>query len=177
MQRKIATKKIENSKGFTLLEVLMGITVFMIGMLGVTALNISSLKSNTFSGNLSEATFLASSRLEILMSMDYDDLDGGTDGNGKIQDFDDDGIDGDDPEDTDEGPFDGVKNFGLDHDTAADADGADENIGKNDIYSVFWNVAEDEPIDNAKILNVIVQWRVKDDIRQIDFNVIRLREL
>ena len=69
------------------------------------------------------------------------------------------------------------ENFGLDDNTAADADGADENIGKNGIYSVFWNVAENEPIDNAKILNVIVQWQVKDDIRQIDFNVIRLREL
>ena len=62
-------------------------------------------------------------------------------------------------------------------DPSADADGFEINIGKNGIYSVFWNVAEDEPIANAKILNVIVQWRVKDDIRQIDFNVIRLREL
>ena len=42
-----------NSRGFSLLEVLIGISVFMIGMLGVTALNISSLKSNTFAGHLS----------------------------------------------------------------------------------------------------------------------------
>ena len=45
-----------NSRGFSLLEVLLGVTVFMIGTLGVTALNISSLKSNAFSGNMETPT-------------------------------------------------------------------------------------------------------------------------
>lgn len=62
-----------NSKGFSLLEVLLGITVFMIGMLGVTALNISSLKSNTFSGNMSEAVIIAGDKLEELMAIDFED--------------------------------------------------------------------------------------------------------
>ncbi len=60
-------------RGFSLIEVLLGITIFMIGMLGVTALNISSLKSNTFSGNLSEATFIAATKIEELMAQDFDD--------------------------------------------------------------------------------------------------------
>ena len=64
-----------NSKGFSLLEVLLGITIFMIGMLGVTALNISSLKSNTFSGNMSEAVIIAGDKLEELMTIAYDDPD------------------------------------------------------------------------------------------------------
>ena len=51
MKRKMCKKLIQDGRGFSLLEVLLGISVFMIGMLGVTALNISSLKSNTFSGN------------------------------------------------------------------------------------------------------------------------------
>ncbi len=51
---------------------LLGITVFMIGMLGVTALNISSLKSNTFSGNMSEAVIIAGDKLEELMALDFD---------------------------------------------------------------------------------------------------------
>jgi type IV pilus assembly protein PilV len=58
-----------NSRGFSLLEVLLGITVFMIGMLGVTALNISSLKSTTFAGNMSEAVIIAGDRLEKLMGI------------------------------------------------------------------------------------------------------------
>ena len=52
-------------RGFSLIEVLLGISVFMIGMLGVTALNISSLKSNTFSGNLSEATLIAATKMTL----------------------------------------------------------------------------------------------------------------
>ena len=63
-----------NSTGFSLLEVLIGISVFMIGMLGVTALNISSMKSNTFSGNLTEATLVAASKLEELMVKPFDPL-------------------------------------------------------------------------------------------------------
>ena len=62
---------VKNRRGFSLLEVLLGITVFMIGMLGVTALNISSLKSNTFSGNLSEAVMIAGDKLEELMAVDF----------------------------------------------------------------------------------------------------------
>ncbi len=175
------TKKIfASSKGFTLLEVLMGVTVFMIGMLGVTALNISALKSNTFAGNMSEATFLGSSRLEALMGMDYDDLDAGADGIGGsqagTQDDDDDGLDDDDPEDTDAPAVDGIPNFGLDNNTTATADGFDEDIGKNSIYSVYWNIAEDEPMADAKTIKVIVQWRMKDEVRQIDFSVVRLSD-
>jgi len=73
MRKKFIHSIVQNTKGFSLLEVLMGVTVFMIGMLGVTALNISSLKSNTFSGNMSEAVIIAGDRLEILMARDFGD--------------------------------------------------------------------------------------------------------
>ena len=83
-----------NSRGFSLLEVLLGITVFMIGMLGVTALNISSLKSNTFSGNMSEAVIIAGDKIEELMALDFDDADFNRYGrdDGTDQDDDDDGL-------------------------------------------------------------------------------------
>ena len=73
MRKKFIHRIVQNTKGFSLLEVLLGVTVFMIGMLGVTALNISSLKSNTFSGNMSEAVIIAGDRLEILMARDFGD--------------------------------------------------------------------------------------------------------
>ena len=108
----------QNSRGFSLIEVLLGISIFMIGMLGVTALNISSLKSNTFSGNLSEATLLAATKIEELMATDFDDIvDGGADGTN--QDVDDDGMDDDDPDDA-AANIDNKPNFGLD-DIGADA--------------------------------------------------------
>jgi type IV pilus assembly protein PilV len=173
------TKHIQktNNRGFSLLEVLLGITIFMIGMLGVTALNISSLKSNTFSGNLSEAAIIAASKIEELMNQDFDDpasqlFDVDDDGsNATDQDVDDDGMDDDDPDDTDAANVDNKPNFGLD-DVGADADYNDQVINENNmIYNVYWNVAENEPItttpQRTKRITVIVEWFVKDQPRRI----------
>jgi Tfp pilus assembly protein PilW len=173
-----------NSRGFSLLEVLLGISVFMIGMLGVTALNISSMKSNTFSGNLSEATVIAAAKLEELMVQDFDDAaflsDVDDDGSRLTdQDVDDDGLDDDDPDDaaTD---VDGKPNFGLDDVGAADAD-YNETVTKNNItYNVYWNVAENEPVtvdpQRTKRITVIVEWFVKEEPRRISMSTIRQKE-
>jgi type IV pilus assembly protein PilV len=160
-----------NSKGFSLLEVLLGITVFMIGMLGVTALNISSLKSNTFSGNLSEAAIVAASKLEELMVTNFEDADlADVDGDGTLQDP------GDVGSDTV-----GGGNFGLDDFGAA----ADHNTSvqlreEGTMYNVYWNVAEDEPITtvppSTKLINVIVEWKIKDKPRRISMSTIRQRD-
>jgi type IV pilus assembly protein PilV len=164
-------KLMKNSRGFSLLEVLLGVTVFMIGMLGVTALNISSLKSNTFSGNMSEATFIAADKLEELLAMDYALIQDGADGDGTDEDllpagvpYFGDGIDDD------------GGNFGLD-DIGADADESETGIGKNGIYDVYWNVAEDEPMPNTKTINVIVRWQIKDVWRQINMQLVRVGDL
>ena len=173
MKRKMCKKLIQDGRGFSLLEVLLGISVFMIGMLGVTALNISSLKSNTFSGNLSEASLIAATKIEELMAMDFDDVlffsDIDDDGNRVTdRDVNDDGID-DNP----------ANNFGLD-DTGADADYEDSGVGKVGMFTVYWNVAENEPISvspqRTKTINVIVEWKVKDEPRQISMDVIRMKE-
>ena len=166
----------KDCRGFSLIEVLLGISIFMIGMLGVTALNISSLKSNTFSGNLSEATLIAATKIEELMATDFDDIiEDPLDNDGNCQDctpivnrdVNDDGID------------DGGNNFGLD-DTGTGADHEETSLGKNGIYTVYWNVAENEPISvspqRTKIINVIVEWYVKDEPRRISMDVIRMKE-
>ena len=173
-----------NSSGFSLLEVLLGISVFMIGMLGVTALNISSMKSNTFSGNLSEATVIAAAKLEELMVQDFDDVaflsDVDDDGNRLTdQDVDDDGLDDDDPDDT-AADVDNKENFGLDDVGAADAD-YNETVTKNNItYNVYWNVAENEPVtvdpQRTKRITVIVEWFVKEVPRRISMSTIRQKE-
>jgi len=185
------------NKGFSLLEVLLGITVFMIGMLGVTALNISSLKTNTFSGNLSEATNVAASKLEELMVKDFDDpaflSDVDNDGNCQDcaafvnQDADNDGVDDDLAA---PGTNDDDTNFGLD-DFGGDADYGPEVVAKNNItYNVYWNVAENEPISidldsnpntptldqRTKIVTVVVEWFVKEEPRRISMSTVLQKE-
>jgi len=174
MYKKILKKMFDNSSGFSLLEVLMGVTVFMIGMLGVTALNISSLKSNTFSGNMSEAVIVAGDRLEELMAVAFVDAAlADTDGDGTSQDVDNDGLDDDHPDDT-ATDIDGKPNFGLD-DTGAAADNSDLGTGKNNMFDVYWNVAVGEPLpEKTKTVNVIVEWSIKDIKRTMNMSTIIL---
>lgn len=65
-------------KGFSLLEVLVGMAVFMIGMLGVIVLFMSAVRMNAFSGNFSEANSLAVRKIEELRESDYDLVVSGT---------------------------------------------------------------------------------------------------
>jgi hypothetical protein len=188
MNEKKSRKFTKGSRGFSLLEVLLGISIFMIGMLGVTALNISSLKSNTFSGNLSEATLIGATKIEEFMAMDFDDIED-IDGDGTGQDdkpLYDDGIDDDDDADTGN-DVDGIANFGLDDlecpqspVTTNEADGCDTTIGKNGIFTVYWNVAVSEPITvsppRTKRINVIVEWYIKDEPRRISMELVRMKE-
>ena len=162
-----------NRRGFSLLEVLLGISVFMIGMLGVTALNISSMKSNSFAGNLSEATSIAAAKIEELMAQDFDDAaflsDTDDDGNRITnQDVNDDGID------------DGGNNFGLDDFGIGEADYTDQVVENNITYNVYWNVAENEPISvtpqRTKVVTVIVEWFVKEEPRRISMSTILQKE-
>lgn len=158
MEKKWRKRVFSNGSGFSLLEVLLGVTIFMIGMLGVTALNISSLKSNTFSGNMSEAVTIAGDKLEEILAMDYNDPSGDLD---------------DSPSPDDDGIL-GLDDIGT---GAGEADHWELGVGKNGIYDVYWNVAEDEPIPNCKIVNVIVRWQIKDVWRQINMSITRVREL
>jgi type II secretory pathway pseudopilin PulG len=160
-----------DSRGFSLIEVLLGISVFMIGMLGVTALNISSLKSNTYSGNLSEATLIGATKLEEIMAMDFDDIaDTDLDGTGK---------DLPPPDGNDDGVDDSGNNFGLD-DIGVAADWSESDLGKNNNYTVYWNVADSEPLtvtpSRTKTVNVIVEWSIKGQPRRVSMSMVRMKE-
>lgn len=137
-----------DAKGFTLVEILVGITIFMFGMLGVVALLTASVRDNAFSGNLSEASMLAASKLEVLMARAYTDsdlVDTDGDGGGGISD-------------ADCGPADGCP-------TAAD--GMNAAQGKNGIYTVYWNIEDNSPMASCKKINVIVRWNDRDNARQM----------
>ena len=174
------TDMLTSDKGFSILEILIGMAIFMFGMLGVAALQISSITSNAFAGNVTEATSLATSKIEELMNLSYDhpgNDDTSGDGNSNVQDANNNNIDEDD-----EGTVvDGILNFGLDHDChsvidagcANDADNYVDNVGRNQNFTVYWNVAEELPLPNCKTINVIVKWNVKGEDLQISIDAVR----
>ena len=66
-------KKKNNNQGFTLLEVLIASSVFAIGFLAVAAMQITANKSTRRAVEVTEATAIASDRMERLMALPYTD--------------------------------------------------------------------------------------------------------
>jgi prepilin-type N-terminal cleavage/methylation domain-containing protein len=135
----------KGQKGFTLLEIMLAVTIFSVGMLAVASMQVTAIRGNYFSGATTDATTLAADRLEKMMNMDYLDPDlNDTDGDGTGEDT---------------APVDGVDddggNFGLD-DTDAAADRSQTDASGT--YTTCWNVAENVPVNNTKTVNVIITW-------------------
>ena len=66
--------------GFTLIEVLIALAVFSIGILAVGSMQFKSTRGSTNARTLTEASIWAQDRVETLMSIPYDDpnlADGG----------------------------------------------------------------------------------------------------
>lgn len=61
----------ESRNGFTLVEVLIALTIFAIGVLGIISLQSITLVSTDTSGNMSLARILASDQLERIAGMPY----------------------------------------------------------------------------------------------------------
>ena len=64
---------LSTKNGFSLIEVLIALVLFAVGMLGVGAMQIGSIKGNSFSQEVTQATVLSQERLEELRKMDFDD--------------------------------------------------------------------------------------------------------
>jgi type IV pilus assembly protein PilV len=65
--------------GFTLLEVLVALLVFSIGILGIAPLFISAPRYNQSSQTMTEAVTLAQSKFEEFKAFQYDDIADGLD--------------------------------------------------------------------------------------------------
>jgi type IV pilus assembly protein PilV len=140
----------KNQNGFTLIELLIALVIFAVGILGMATMQLTSIKGNSKGRFISEASNLASDRIEMFLSTPYmpnncannliDD-----DGDGLVDELDEQVSDGagtnngalgliDMPPNTDVGPV----------------PSADGN------YQIYWNVAADYPVASTKTIRVIV---------------------
>ena len=129
------TFKSDREKGFTLIEVLVAISILCFGLLGVAAMQASAIRGNDLASDLTEATVLASDHMEMLIRTavaDYNDpllLDKDSPPDGK----------------------DGLIAIGADADY--------EQMTPDNRFTINWNVAVDADAANTKTINVIVSWR------------------
>ena len=129
----------KREKGFTLLEVIIAISILTIGILAVASMQIGAIRGNAFAGAVTEGAIWAGDGIEKLMRLSWNDP--------LLQDIDGDGTNG------------------LD-DTGGDSDQPLVTQGK---YTIHCNVADNVVINNTKTVQVIVTWTDHGALRRITF--------
>ncbi len=131
------------NNGFTLIEVLIAMTVFSIGILGLTALQILSIRGTTSSDTAMVAGTIAQMHMEKIINADFFAL-GLTDVNASNN------------HDLDSTVNRDYKNM--------DVDGEAVDLGR---YDLVLNVADYTPIPNTKTIVVLVTWNNGRQIRKL----------
>ena len=128
-------KCILKSTGFTLLEVIIAVSILTVGLLGVASMQISTIRGNNFSDNTTLALNLAQEKMEDLLGkpyMDNDLKDTNTENSNKL-------------------------------DSITDVDFTEQinNIGKiteKGYFRRIWNISDNNPITNNKSITITVTW-------------------
>jgi type IV pilus assembly protein PilV len=66
---------IKRVEGFTLLEVMIALVILAVGLLGLAALQLTAVKSNSFSSEMTYATMKAQQYAEVFKSLPFTDVD------------------------------------------------------------------------------------------------------
>lgn len=140
-------RSVSNQNAFSLIEVLIAMAIFSIGILAVVSLQVSSMNLNASSRRLTEAAALASERMERLLVLPYNH---------------------DDLLDTDDNGDAGLGNIGEE---GNDAD-FQESIG---IYNIFWNIAENQFVNDTKTIRVLVVYENHGEQRQVVLQQVKSR--
>jgi len=142
-------------EGYTLIEILIAIAILAFGLLAVATMQVTAIKTNAIARGISQGLTLGQTKVEELMNLAYSALND-TDLDGTDEDADDDGIDDD------------GGNFGL-NDTGNDSD----NEEPNGRYTIYWNVAVNEPVISSKTIRVIVTWTEKGRNKRIKLDFVK----
>ncbi|MGD9731568.1 MAG: prepilin-type N-terminal cleavage/methylation domain-containing protein [Desulfamplus sp.] len=121
-----------DSKGFTLIEVMIAMAIFAIGILGVAKLQITSTGDNTTSRTMTEGATVAVGELEKSINYAYDKNKDDTDYEADEDDL---------PEGT----------------TTANIHGEESGVE----YTVTRTITDHFPIKDVKKINTVVTWRDK----------------
>jgi len=69
---------IQGRKGFTLLEVLIGLIILTVGLLGLAAMQITFLRGNSFSIKVTEATSVTRNKIEDFNNTSFENITSGS---------------------------------------------------------------------------------------------------
>ncbi len=128
--RHISSVTLNDQGGFTLIEVLIAMAIFAIGILGVATMQISSVRGNTSAGNVTANTLVLEDRMESIMSLSYSNP-----------------VDLSDGVHTPAQDADGVDN---------DVDGTTDEAGETGPITVTYTIDDDTPVVRTKTITYTV---------------------
>jgi type IV pilus assembly protein PilV len=135
-QDKVSTKQagikiIQKDQGFTLIEVLIAVTIFAVGLLAVAAMQTSAITVNSTAGQMTTRMTWAQDKLEELIALPYSDP--------LLEDL------GDPPSGTDSAG-------NLHQETISEG-----SVN----YTILWTITDDTLITGTKLITVTVTGRGK----------------
>lgn len=136
-----------SNEGFTLLEVVIAVSILTVGLLAIATLQGAAMRGNSSAAASTIGATVASDRMEKLLALDKSST--------QLQDTDNDGT------------------SGLD-DIGSDADHALIGQGISGMsFDIFWNIAPDSPNTGNKTINVIVVWNDRGRTRHLELTQVR----
>jgi len=150
-------------EGYTLVEVLVALGILGFGLMAVATMQVTAIKTNARASGMSQGVTLAQAKAEELMNLSYSAIVAlDDDGDGTNQDADNDGNDDD------------GGNFGLNDtvDSGGNVIADDSELNVNGRYSIYWNVAVNEPAANSSRIRVIVTWTEKGKNKRISLDFV-----
>jgi prepilin-type N-terminal cleavage/methylation domain-containing protein len=115
-----------SNQGFSLLEVVIALAIFSIGIVGLYSVQTRTIGQNYTASRITTAANWGADKVEDLLALSYQDL----------KDINNDGT------------------AGLSDSTTATADGSETS--PDGVYTLLWNVAVNRPIYRTKTVRVIV---------------------
>lgn len=162
-------KIIHTQNGFTLIEAVIAMAILAIGILTLQTMQVIGIKGTSQANRITVGSTWAADRIEQIQVLDYDDtILNDSDGDGTNQDGNEDGVDDDE---NNNGIVEANEQFGLEHDTVATADGNDTS--PDNVFTIFWNVAVDQPVKNTKTIRIIVTSNQQGKARRVTFDYVK----
>ncbi len=68
-------RRAQNQRGFTLIEIMVAITLLSVGLLGMAGLTVGIMRGNTLSSEVTTATALAQAKMEDIKRVGYSNVE------------------------------------------------------------------------------------------------------
>lgn len=80
-------RRVQNAKGFTLIEILIAVTLLSIGLLGMAGLTVGIIRGNALSSEVTAATALTQDRMEDIKRLGYSNAAGSSEAYNSISGY------------------------------------------------------------------------------------------